>query len=441
MKTHILGIFLFLLFAGCSSQQESLPEHSFKGEIIRLDPGLDKIVAPDTEVELLAEGYVWSEGPLWIPQLQKLIWSDVPKNVIYQWSELDGVSTFLSPSGLTQASTGDSDEGSNGLLLDAKGRLVICQHGDRRIAVMDAAVGEPQPRFVTLADSWKGKRFNSPNDAALGPDNAIYFTDPPYGLRKQAADDSREISFFGVYKVDSTGVTSLMDSSLSRPNGIAFSPDMKRCYVANSDPEAAIWKVYDVNEQGDLTNGRIFFDATAMAKKQKGLPDGLKVNKQGIVFGTGPGGVLIFTPEGKHLGTIATGEAISNCALNEDASALFMTSDMYIARIQLRKPQSALRHTVYFNIKPGLEPNEMERLQAELGRLGTISGVMDFHLGTFKDLKDQRALSDYEMMIEMGFDSEAEYHHYQNHAVHQAVKKQLASYLEAPPKVYDAELR
>jgi gluconolactonase len=339
MKKWTMGMLVLLLFAACSQdsqQQEPASTNSFKGKIIKLDPELDTHIAGDASVELLAEGYDWSEGPLWLPKQEKLIWSDVPRNTIYQWSEKGGASEYLSPSGLSQLADGSSSEGSNGLLLNAKGQLVICQHGDRRMAIMEADPGEPLAQFSTLTDNWKGKRFNSPNDAALGPDNAIYFTDPPYGLKGGAGNASREIPFFGVFKVDTLGNTSLMDSTLTRPNGIAFSPDLKRCYVANSDPEKAIWKVYDVDEKGDLINGRVFFDASSMVPDTKGLPDGLKVNQQGILFGTGPGGVLIFTPEGKHLGTIATGEAVANCAFDKGESMLYLTSDMYLARVKIK---------------------------------------------------------------------------------------------------------
>ena len=445
MKLHFSWTcILLLLISACSEsnpeQAENILGTSFKGEITRLESELDRFVMPEAKVELLAEGYDWSEGPLWLPSEQKLIWSDVPRNTIYQWTEAEGASEYLKPSGSTGTSSESSSEGSNGLLLNAAGNLILCQHGDRRVAIMQAPLSSPEANFITLADTWQGKRFNSPNDAAIGPDAAIYFTDPPYGLKKQADDPGREIAFFGVYKIDRTGEVSLMDSSLTRPNGIAFSPDMKRCFVANSDPEKAIWMVYDVNEQGDLENGKVFFDATDMVPQKKGLPDGLKVNSEGIVFATGPGGVLVFSPEGKHLGTIATGQAIANCAFNEDESVLFLTSDMYLASIRIKESTIAFRHMVYLNIKPDMDSIQMNTLMSQLERLGSIPGVIDYHIGTFKDLGDQRAFSEYELMIGMDFRNRHDYENYQKHPTHLEVKKALKDYLEAAPGAYDVSL-
>ncbi len=167
-------------------------------------------------------------------------------------------------------------------------------------------------------------------------DGHLYFTDPPYGLEKQENDPDKEIPFQGVYRVSPEGEIFLMTDELSRPNGIAFSPDFSKCYVANSDPERALWMVYDLDENKNFTNARVFFDATDMAPDNKGLPDGLKVNKEGILFATGPGGVLVFTPEGEHLGTISTAQATANCAFNADESVLYMTAHMYITRVALK---------------------------------------------------------------------------------------------------------
>jgi gluconolactonase len=201
---------------------------------------------------------------------------------------------------------------------------------------MVTKVSNPKPEFKTLAESYKGKRFNSPNDAAFHKNGDLYFTDPPYGLEKNMNDPAKELDFQGVFKVDKNGLVTLLTKELSRPNGIAFSPDYKKLYVANSDPEKAIWMVYDVDEKGMLQNGKVFFDVTKQVGKLKGLPDGMKVHPKGWIFATGPGGVLIFAPDGVHLGTIITGEATSNCAFNSDYSILYMTADDYLLRIQLK---------------------------------------------------------------------------------------------------------
>lgn len=344
MKIKIFTLFVagILCIAGCTTKNQidqSEDTTRFVGEIEMIDEQLYSIISPDAKLEVIADGYDWSEGPLWLPKQNKLIWSDVPQNKIFQWSEEAGVSTYLEPSGYTSEKRREGEEGSNGLLLDGDGQLVLCQHGDRRMARMESDPVNPSANFATLADSFEGKKFNSPNDAAYGPNGSLYFTDPPYGLVGQETDSLRELDFQGVYKVDVDGKVTLMTKSLSRPNGIAFSPDGTKCYVANSDPDHAVWMIYDVDEKGDLVNERLFFDATTMVEEGNGLPDGLKINQEGMLFASGPGGLLLFTPEGKHLGTLHTGAAVSNCALNEDGSVLFMTSDAMIIRVNLKESQ------------------------------------------------------------------------------------------------------
>ena len=278
----------------------------------------------------------WSEGPLWVSELNGVIFSDIPPNTIYLWEEGIGHKAFLNPSGYTQEKERGGEVGSNGLLMDLDGNLILCQHGDRRLARMEASWETPGPSYITVADKYDGKRFNSPNDAALKSNGDIYFTDPPYGLEKNVEDPNKEIDFQGVYKVTPEGMVTLLTTELSRPNGIAFSPDESTLYVANSDPKKAIWMAYDVAEDGTLMNGRVFFDATAWVGKEKGLPDGLKVDIQGNIFATGPGGVWVFTADGKHLGTIKTTQATSNCAFGDlDGSFLYMTADMYLLRVKL----------------------------------------------------------------------------------------------------------
>ena len=330
--------FLFVMTAACTNKKASAPTVDAPskpvGEIILINDELRSIVHPAAVLEVIADGFEWSEGPLWLPQEKKLIWSDVPRNKIFQWRKGEGMSVYLEPSGYTSTQPRGGEMGSNGLLLDPTGKLVLCQHGDRRVARLEGSLDQPAANFFTLADTFGGKKFNSPNDAAYGHGGNLYFTDPPYGLERQADDPLKELDFQGVYKVAPDGTVTLMTRSLSRPNGIAFNKEKTKCYVSNSDPEQAVWMVYDVDENGDLVNERLFFDATAMVTEGNGLPDGVKVSSQGLLFATGPGGLLILTPEGKHLGTLHTGSPVSNCALNEDESVLFMTSDALIVKVQ-----------------------------------------------------------------------------------------------------------
>lgn len=307
------------------------------GSIERLDPALDEIISKDAQIEILAEGYEWSEGPVWIEAEKMLLFSDVPKNTIYKWTEEGGAQVYLTPSGYTGEEPSASREpGSNGLTLDTNGRLVLCQHGDRRVARMEAPLNDPKPNFVTIADRYQGKRFNSPNDVVVRSNGDVFFTDPPYGLPNQENDSTKEIPFQGVYKVSTAGTVTLLVDSLTRPNGIALTPDEKTVIVANSDPAKAIWYAFDLNENDSVTNARIFYDATEAGKSEKGLPDGFRIDQKGNIFASGPGGVWIFNKEGKVIGKIKIPEATANCALTPDEKTLFLTSDMYLIRVKLR---------------------------------------------------------------------------------------------------------
>lgn len=302
------------------------------GSIERLDPALDALIPPGTVIEKLAEGFDWSEGPVWVKTGQYLLFSDVPQNVVYKWKEGIGTREFLSPSGYTGKTPRGGEPGSNGLLLDAAGRLVLCQHGDRRVARL-----EKDGRQTTLAEFYQFRRLNSPNDGVYASNGDLYFTDPPYGLEKQNQDPKKELMFNGVFRLPKNGPLELVTSEMTFPNGIGLSPDEKTLYVANSDPNRAIWMAFNISPSGKILSKRLFFDATTLAKdkNRKGLPDGLKVDRDGNLFATGPGGVFIFTPEGKHLGTIVTGEATANCAWGDDGSTLYITADMYLCRIKL----------------------------------------------------------------------------------------------------------
>lgn len=305
------------------------------GKIERLDPRFDKLIPSGAAIEVLAEGFDWAEGPAWNRKEAFLLFSDIPPNRVMKWKKGEPVSRFLHPSGYTGTKLRGGEPGSNGLHFDPQGRLVLLQHGDRRVARL-----EEDGTFVTLADRYDGKRFNSPNDGAFKRNGDFYFTDPPYGLEGNIMDPAKELPFQGVYRLapgsgePGKGKVTLLTKEMSRPNGLAFSPDEKTLYVANSDPERAVWMAFDVLADGTLGKGRVFFDATASVGKLKGLPDGLKVDQTGHLFATGPGGVLVLAADGTHLGTLATGEATANCGWGDDGTTLYITADMYLCRLR-----------------------------------------------------------------------------------------------------------
>lgn len=335
MKTIFFGL-MIILIAGCSEKAPELrTEVKTMGFIEIIDSELDQVLNSGAVPEVIGEDFGWSEGPVWVDEHRFLLFSDVPANTIYRWTEEHGVTPYLEPSGYTGSEERGGESGSNGLILDNDGRLLLCQHGDRRIARLEAPITQAEPDFTTLADNYEGMKFNSPNDLVQHSSGSIYFTDPPYGLEGYVDDPAKELDFQGVYRIDPNGEVVLLTDELSRPNGIAFSADETLLYVANSDTERAIWMVYDVTENGGIANGRLFYDATEFVGIEPGLPDGLKVNSNGYLFATGPGGVWIFSPDGRVLGKIKTGEFISNCAFDNDESTLYMTADSYLLKLKL----------------------------------------------------------------------------------------------------------
>lgn len=331
IRLGVLSAGVLVCLSGHPSIAQERKTYPTFGAIERKDPRLDRLVPSDAKLEKLAEGFDWSEGPVWDRRGQFLLFSDVPRNTVFQWKEGKEAYVYLQPSGYTGPTPRGGEPGSNGLVMDAQGRLILCQHGDRRVAAYDPA----ERRFITLADRYEGKRFNSPNDAVFKSNGDLYFTDPPYGLLGKNDDPKKELPFNGVFRLAKDGKVTLLTKEMTYPNGIAFSPDEKILYVAQSDPEKGIWMAFDVKEDGTLGQGRVFADVTALSKTKKGLPDGMKVDRAGNLFATGPGGVLIFASDGTHLGTIATGEATANCGWGEDGSTLFVTADMYLGRIKL----------------------------------------------------------------------------------------------------------
>jgi gluconolactonase len=303
------------------------------GSIERLDPRFDKLVPPGAVLEKLAEGFKWAEGPIWFDAdaAGYLLFSDIPNNVVMKWSDAGGLGLFMKPSGYTGQRPRGGEQGSNGLTRDRAGRLVLCQHGDRRIVRR-----ESDGRWTTLVDRYQNRRLNSPNDLVFKSNGDLYFTDPPYGLEGGPSDPARELDFCGVFRVSvADGHVALLTKELTRPNGLAFSRDEKTLYVAQSDPAKAIWMSYPVKADGTLGAGRVFYDATRWTKTLKGLPDGMKLDRRGNIFAAGPGGINVFAPDGTLLGRVNPGVPTANCAFGDDGSVLYVTASQYLCRIIL----------------------------------------------------------------------------------------------------------
>ncbi len=321
-RRRALGLLGAVTAVGALGLREELTmaaEAAGAGNVARKDPGLDAIYIPETPIEKLAGGFAFTEGPI---QLSggRVLFSDIPNNVVLQWDALTGkVSDYRRPSGQT-----------NGNTLDAQGRLISCEHGGRRVARQERS-GE----FVTVVDRFEGKRLNSPNDVIVSRSGAIYFTDPPYGLPKQDQDPGKELGHNGLYRF-AGGKLTLLTAELTRPNGLAFSPDEKTLYVANSDPARKLWMAYPVKSDGTIGPGRVFFDVSR--ETVDGLPDGMKVDSLGNIYATGPGGVWVFTSGGKHLGTISPTEVPANCHWGDDGKSLYMTARTGLYRVRLKVP-------------------------------------------------------------------------------------------------------
>ena len=327
MKTKILKILLVGIITNLSAQEK----RETIGSVERINPEMDLYVPKGSEVEILARGFGWSEGPVWVDQLNAVLFSDVRNNKVYSWDDKNGLSIFLDPSGFTGIVPANKKAGSNGLTLNSKNELVLAMHGDRRIAKLKSW---NEKTFETIVNRYEGNLFSSPNDLVYAKNGDLYFTDPPYGLKDFNNDGLKELPYNGVYKLSYSGSLSLIINDLSIPNGIAISNDQKTLYVNVSDREDMKIMAYDVTSSG-VTNGRVFFDGNELAKKDNGSFDGLKIHPSGTIFSTGPGGVLVIKPDGTHLGTIRTEKSSANCAFDSSFQNLYMTSHMYLTRIKL----------------------------------------------------------------------------------------------------------
>src|SRR6266536_2770009 len=314
MKRNRIPLLLFSILGlaathrTASGQSQPKPGYPAVGKIERLDSRFDALVPSGAVLEKVADGMDWTEGPVWDSKNGVLLFSDVPRNVILQWKERTGVSERVRASGYSgKEPFAGREPGSNGLVFDRQGRLVTCQHGDRRIVRR-----EPDGRVTVIADRYEGKRLNSPNDLVFNSKGDLYFTDPPFGLPGTFDDPAKELPFQGVYRVTPDGRVTLLTKDLSAPNGIGFSPDEKTLYISNSDRKRPIWMAYPVLPDGTLGSGRQFAEASAWVKETEGVADGLKLDKNGNVFGAGPGGIHVFAPDGTRLGRIETGVKTGN---------------------------------------------------------------------------------------------------------------------------------
>jgi gluconolactonase len=327
MKKTLSLILLAISFG--SAAQTTSPGNTTVGHIERLTEELDAVLDADQKPIVLAEGFKWTEGPVWVEKLQILLFSDIPQNKIFKWTEKAGLEEYLFPAGYTGTADGGREPGSNGLLLDKKGNLVLCQHGDRQLAQMNAPLDKPEARFVSIASSYQGKKFNSPNDAVQHSNGDFYFTDPPYGLAKK---ENQELDYQGVYRVGKNGEVTLLIDSINRPNGIALTRDEKHLLVGNSEGERPYLYAYELDNKGNVKSGAIVFDFSAWG----GGPDGFKVSKSGLIFSSGPGGIWILNADYKAIGRIRIPHAVSNCALSDDEKTLYITANHQIVSVQLK---------------------------------------------------------------------------------------------------------
>jgi gluconolactonase len=322
MKTPPFSLLLLVLL---SSPAQSAPL------IERLDPRLDTLLAADAAVEKVADGFTWLEGPAWDRRNGLLLFTDIPANAVYRWSPGAPPSLLLKPSGYTGAVPFSGREpGANGLAFDGDGRLVLCEHGDRRVTRL-----EDDGSKTVLAARYDGKRLNSPNDVVVAPSGAIYFTDPPFGLPRAFDDQDKELPFSGVYRL-ANGTLRLLTAALRAPNGLAVGPGETTLYVSNADRAHPVWMAFPLRGDRPLGDGRVLADATAWLDRGPGAPDGMEVDAAGHLFGAGPGGLYILAPDGALLGRVHLGGATSNAAWGEDGSVLYITASTAVYRLQTR---------------------------------------------------------------------------------------------------------
>lgn len=334
MRLRVLAALMSGGFAACSTPH-ALPTIETIGSIDRRTPAMASIVPEDAEIEVLARGFVWPEGPVWIEDEQALYFNDVPENKMYRWTEETGAELFLTPSGGAAPDVAGQmrEAGANGIIewSGAPGKLLLADHGARSLTVLD----KTRKSREAIVSTYDGKSLNSPNDIVERSDGALIFTDPPYGLNGLNEAPEKELTYNRVYLFETGQPLQLMIDDLTFPNGVGLSPDEQTLYVAVSDPEGPMLMAYDTAPNGTVANGRVFFDAAEDFKTGGGLPDGMDIARNGTIFATGPKGVYVLSPDGEVLGTISTGFATANCTLNEDETYLYMTSSSVLARVPI----------------------------------------------------------------------------------------------------------
>ena len=330
------------LLAGSFVQAQSVRPVTI-GAVVRLDPRLDRLIPPTAAIDVIASGFSHLEGPVWVADSNYLLVNDTRAQITYSWSARTGLTKFLEHTGYTGRLPYGEEPGANGMAIDRQGRLLIAEHGDRRLAALPL-VGHGGKQ--TLADAYRGRRLNSPNDVAVHPDGGIYFSDPTYGLPQQDTDPKREQPLKGVYRLPASGrgEPALLIQNLTYPNGLAFSADGKTLFVSQSDSLKPLIMAYPVLADGKLGAGRVYFDASSLPRlRYKEVPDGLKTDRAGNLWATGPGGLLIIAPTspgqpGRLIGRIDTGEVIANCAWGDDGQTLYLASGTYLCRIRPTAP-------------------------------------------------------------------------------------------------------
>ncbi len=342
LKITLLFFILYVCGCGSSSNPSTENEHIKKdsalGRIELYDKNASGLIDTNATIEVIGKGFNWSEGPVWVADKKLLLFSDVPENKIFQWKEGDTVKLYLTPSGYTDTAERKGENGSNGLTLDINGKLLLCQSGNRQVVRLNTALDAPKPDYTVLSATYNGKKYNSPNDLVTDSKNNIYFTDPIYGLPQHENDPTREMNFEGVYKISTDGKTTLLIDSIPRPNGIALSPDEKILYIASSDDKKPRWYAYLLNGNGNIKDGGILLDALPLKEQAlfKSSPDGMKIDKHGNLFSTGPDGINIISPGGKRIGLIKVfNRPTSNCAFNETKDILFITADDLVLKVKL----------------------------------------------------------------------------------------------------------
>jgi gluconolactonase len=311
-----------------------VPQYLTTGRVVRQSPALDQVLAPGAQLEIISSGHTHVEGPVWVPDSSMLLFSDTKTRTIYRWKAQGGRSKFLENSGYTGRLPYSDEPASNGMTLDGHGNLLLCEHGDRRIASLP--LGQKSGKR-TLTDNFQGKRYNSPNDVITAPDGSVYFTDPPFGLlgKNKGPEPARELAFTGVFRRTPSGQVTAEITDVARANGLAFSPDGRTLYISNADSLRPVILAYEVGKNGKLGKSRTFFDMANLPKiRFKEVPDGLKVDQAGNVYAAGVGGLLILSPQGQLLGTLDPGEVVANCAWGDDGHSLYLMATTFVCRIK-----------------------------------------------------------------------------------------------------------